>query len=223
MLLIVLGIVVGGHILYGITNFDLLITLFKNLSKLSFKDIIYALSRVFGGMVFYGGFIGAYLLIKLYTKRSKFKNRAAFLDIFGVCVPLFHAFGRIGCFFGGCCYGIESRFGFIVTGNELVPELNGVRRLPISLIEATLNLGIFFTLLYLYKKEKFKTKLVYIYMLMYSIVRFCTEFFRGDAIRGFLGPFSTSQWVSIILLVFAATVFILQAIKRKKSYINEGL
>ena len=39
-----------------------------------------------------------------------------------------------------------------------------------------------------------------VYLIVYSIMRFCLEFVRGDAIRGgFLG-LSTSQWISIVLL-----------------------
>ena len=47
-------------------------------------------------------------------------------------------------------------------------------------------------------------RLIFIYMLIYPVVRFTLEFFRGDEIRGFVLGLSTSQWISIIL--FAAAV-----------------
>ncbi len=210
VLAIVLGLIVGGHILYALTNTENIVFLFKNINTLNIKNTFHTLSKIFGGMVFYGGFIGALISLKIYTKLAQIQNSGALLDIFGICVPLFHTFGRIGCFFGGCCYGIESRFGFIITNNHLVPLLNGVRRLPISLIEAFFNLVIFLILLFLFKRQHLKCKLVYAYMLMYSPLRFCTEFFRGDDIRGFWGPLSTSQWVSIVLFVWGSAVFIRQ-------------
>ena len=40
-------------------------------------------------------------------------------------------------------------------------------------------------------------------MLVYPVVRFSLEFLRGDEIRGFLFGLSTSQWISILLFVYA--------------------
>ena len=48
-----------------------------------------------------------------------------------------------------------------------------------------------------------KDKLIYVYMLIYPVVRFILEFLRGDEIRGFLFGLSTSQWISILLFVYA--------------------
>ena len=92
---------------------------------------------------------------------------------------------------------------FTVHGNTINPELNDVNRLPIQLIEAGLNLLIFLLIFYLFKKSKMTDKLIFVYMLVYPVVRFTLEFFRGDAIRGFLFGLSTSQWISILLFVTA--------------------
>ena len=43
-------------------------------------------------------------------------------------------------------------------------------------------------------------KVLGVYLVYYSIVRFILEYFRGDAIRGGIGVLSTSQIISIILL-----------------------
>lgn len=223
LLMVVIGVslLIGGHILFGITNLDKLIALFSRASSYSIKEIFGYLVTCFGGMVFYGGFLGACAGLLIYTKHSKDVERGAAFDLFAVCIPLFHVFGRIGCFFSGCCYGMESKFGFVVHGNTVVPEINDVRRLPVPLIEATCNLVIFLVLLRMFLTEKKKGKLIMYYMLIYPVVRFIIEFFRGDAIRGFFLGLSTSQWISLIL--FGVAVWNLFVSGRKKKTICAGI
>lgn len=40
-------------------------------------------------------------------------------------------------------------------------------------------------------------RLLGFYLFLYGLARFGLEFLRGDAYRGFWGPFSTSQWISL--------------------------
>ena len=62
--------------------------------------------------------------------------------------------------------------------------------------------------------EKFKDKLLYVYLGGYAIIRFCMEFLRGDDLeRGVWFGISTSQWISIGLLVFAA-IMITRSVKK---------
>ena len=195
-LILLCGLLIGGHLLYGITHIDKVIALIK-VGKFELKH----LKVIFGGNVFYGGFIGSVIALSIYSKRKKAMAKKGFMDTYAVCVPLFHAFGRIGCFLGGCCYGVESDFGFIAPHNDLLPGFGGVRRFPISLVECVFNLLVFALLLYLYKKQKFSGKMIYVYMLIYPVGRFIFEFFRGDAIRGIYFGLSTSQWISIVLFI----------------------
>ena len=208
VLSIVAGILIGGHLLYGITNYKYIIYLAGNIFNLKFKQILSALSVVFGGSVFYGGFLGAMLTLRIYSSRFAKEKRRTIFDIYAVCVPLFHGFGRIGCFLGGCCYGVESKYGFTVHGNQLVPDINDVSRVPVALIEAYGNLLIFLLLLKLFKKQKLKGKMMYLYMLIYPVLRFGTEFLRGDKIRGIWFGFSTSQWISMVLFTIAFFYFL---------------
>ncbi len=198
------GLLIGGHILYGITNIFKICAAFARLTEFNLKIVVQILAVGFGGSVFYGGFLGACAAIGIYSRFCKRVRRADLFDLLAVCTPLFHTFGRIGCFFGGCCYGIESAFGFIVYDNKLSPDINGVVRFPVQLLESLLNLIIFLILARLLKKERLKGKLIYIYMMLYPIVRFATEFLRGDEIRGIWFGFSTSQWISAVLFIFAA-------------------
>lgn len=207
------GLFLGGSILYGITNIKYIITAISNMSEYGLWGTLKIVFSFFSGSVFYGGFITSLILVRIYLKKRHFEIKERFFDIYIVCVPLFHFFGRIGCFFGGCCYGKEGSWGFIVNDNHLVPEINGVMRIPVPLIEAVGNLCIFFLLLYLFKKGKNTIKLMYVYMIVYPVMRFILEFYRGDKIRGIWYGLSTSQWISIVLFVFAVTSVI---IKRKK-------
>ncbi len=214
-LFIVGGLFFGSHLLYGVTNIKYVAVLVKNLSEFSFSEITSLLINYFGGMVFYGGFLGACVGILLYSKFFKKINRSLAFDLFAVVLPLFHVFGRIGCFFGGCCFGKEWNWGFTVHGNTLSPEVNDVMRIPVQLIEAGCNLAIFLLILFMYKKLKQRGILIYVYMIIYPVVRFILEFYRGDEIRGELFSLSTSQWISIILFVFSIIKLIIIKYRNK--------
>ena len=218
MLVCSIGVIVGGHLLYGITKIPVIVELLTNWSKYisGFGDFAYALGIIFGGAVFYGGLIGGIVAGWIYGKHKKF-DMYEFSDICAPMVPLFHGFGRIGCFLGGCCYGIESDFGFTVEHNDLIPSLCGVNRFPVQLMEALLNFGLFFLLAYLLKKDKLKGRLFATYLFIYSIIRFCDEFLRGDSYRGFLFGLSTSQIISILLFIGSVTYLIVFNVKKKTS------
>jgi len=217
MLICALGVLIGSHILYGITKIPVIVELFTNWSKYisNIWDFATAMGIIFGGAVFYGGLIGGAIAGWIYGKYKKF-DIYEFSDICAPMVPLFHGFGRIGCFLGGCCYGIESDFGFTVNNNDLVPSLCGVNRFPVQLMEALLNFCLFFLLAYLLKKDILKGRLFATYLFIYSIIRFCDEFLRGDTYRGFLFGLSTSQIISILLFVGSVTYLVIFKFKKKK-------
>ncbi len=216
MLALAAGLLTGGHLLYAVTNVGKIVDAIDD--GLQFSQIISVFSEVFGGMVFYGGLIGAVAALAIYMRCAKINCKKELTDIFAICVPLFHTFGRIGCFFGGCCYGIESMFGF-VANNSLMPEMSGVRRFPVALLESLFNFILFLFLLYLFKKKRKSGRLLFIYMMIYPVGRFLIEFLRADAIRGIFFSLSTSQWISILLFA----VGIICYIKREKKQITEAV
>ena len=57
-----------------------------------------------GGLVFYGGLMGGAAAFLLVALKKKLPLRRT-LDLLASVVPLGHAFGRIGCFLNGCCFG----------------------------------------------------------------------------------------------------------------------
>lgn len=222
VLVIGVGMLIGGHLLYAVTNTDKIIkcftVIFKSIKSDSFvfSSVIKTLQIAFGGSVFYGGFIGSVVALTVYNKKATPIIKETVLDVFAVCVPLFHCFGRIGCFLGGCCYGIESKFGFIAH-NELLPEMSGVRRFPIALVESLFNLLLFILLLNLFNKKSHHGNLIYLYTIIYAVGRFIFEFFRGDTVRGIFFGISTSQWISIIFLITSIITLIRKNINPKKN------
>ena len=149
------------------------------------------------GGVFYGGLFGA-VLSGLAVLKIKGVEKSPYTDAAAVSLPLFHAFGRVGCFFSGCCYGVISNFGFIMP--------DGTRRFSVQLLSAFLLLILSCVLFILFKKNFFKGRLLNIYLAVYAAGRFFIELLRGDEIRGKIWIFSTSQFISILLLIFLTVI-----------------
>ncbi|MBO5043182.1 MAG: prolipoprotein diacylglyceryl transferase [Clostridia bacterium] len=207
-----LGCVMGSHLLYGLT----LIPKWGAFLKVSTaKDFFLLLGYFFGGGVFYGGLIGGLHVALIYIKKRKL-NAADYADCGAICIPLFHSFARVGCFFAGCCYGIEVDWGFASSHNPLVPEVVGIRRFPTPLLEALLNLGLFLMLFLLRNKKALHGKLIYLYLGAYAIVRFCVEFLRGDTARGIWFGLSTSQWISLCMLTISVASLLYAHKKRNR-------
>lgn len=210
------GLFIGAHLLYGITQLpEVLDVLFNKRERLStIKDVFLLFGQGFGGMVFYGGLFGGLLGGYLYCKSLKLDFRI-YGNALAPGIPLFHAFGRIGCFLSGCCYGIESRWGFTYE-NSLYEEADHVQRFPVQLLEASLELILFIILAVLLVKFNNQFSLIRIYLTSYACIRFLDEFLRGDGIRGTIGPFSTSQWISLVLLIILITTFFIKKQKTRK-------
>ena len=214
MLFSFLGVFVFSHILYAITQIDAIVHVFSHLEIIkSFNDFISVAGYIFGGSVFYGGLIGAAMVFAIFIKIKKL-NFSDYSDIGAIAIPLFHFFGRIGCFLSGCCYGVEWEKGFVYE-NALVESANHVPRFPVQLVEAGFNLFLFFVLYHMYKKGKASHRLFAVYLITYPVYRFILEYFRGDDYRGFALGLSTSQIISVILFVIGAVWLIAAHIRKK--------
>jgi len=164
------------------------------------------------GIVCYGGMIGFIVSFLLISKRWNKKIDYGTVSVAIVCMPLFLFWGRLGCFFAGCCYGVEtnSRFSVLYTTRDYDREVITAQMVPIQLVEAGLNLGLFFVLLALLKSDRFKEKLLYIYLESYAVIRIMLEFFRGDFARGRWGGISFSQVISSLIIVCGIVLLILK-------------
>ena len=198
-LIVCIGVFLGGHLLYALVNYNTLPEIFR---QTSWKGLLEALRISFSGSVFYGG-LGGGILAAVIDRRIRKKPLTPYADLLAPAAPLFHGFARIGCFLGGCCYGIPCSVGFIYT-RSLFPEADGVRRFPVQLLEAAFDFALFLLLHRLSRREKWRGALLPLYLLLYSAFRFGDEFLRGDTVRGIWWGLSTSQWISIPLFLCAA-------------------
>ena len=191
------GMIAGAKILYMITVIPNLSSHFDYVKT----HIPETISYLFGGYVFYGGLIGALLMYLFFCRRMEY-DFLRFTNIIAPVIPLVHGFGRIGCFLGGCCYGIEYSGPLAVTypHNDYVEGLGSVSRFPVQLLEALINLVLFLFLFFYAKKPRKDGSLLGIYLICYSVIRFSLEFLRGDVERGILLGISTSQWISLFLI-----------------------
>lgn len=197
-----IGIIIGAKLMYFVSKLPMIISKFDIYLEYWKVNPMGALNYSFGGLVFYGGLIGAVLGAYIYCKQYRMPF-SPLMDIFAPAIPFVHGMGRIGCFLAGCCYGKEYHgFGSVqFPENDLIAVLDDVPRVPVQLIEAGLNFAIAIVLYILTKRRKMKTgQLMGIYIVYYTIVRYVMEMLRGDAIRGNVGGISTSQIISIILI-----------------------
>ena len=124
-----------------------------------------------------------------------------------VYVALAQGFGRIGCFLAGCCYGVETDSAFSVTFHDSAYAPNGVALFPSQLVSSGLDFIHFAVLCVVAKKNKTPGRIGALYLIFYSIGRFCIEFFRGDLLRGSVGTLSTSQFISIFVAIAGAIMY----------------
>ncbi len=222
-----IGLVIGAKALYFITKLPNIIAHFSEYLEYLGENTMGALSYAFGGLVFYGGLIGFALGVVRYCYHFKI-SLWGIADLYTPFLPLVHGFGRIGCFLAGCCYGIEYHGPLSVhfPYNEYSPALSEVPRFPVQLLEASLNFICFAVLFAILRKEMKRSEsdrrlkqgqLLGIYLTYYLVARTLLELLRGDDTdRGMIGFLSTSQIISILMIIPA--VILLRAKNREKIF-----
>jgi phosphatidylglycerol:prolipoprotein diacylglycerol transferase len=210
-----IGVIIGSHLLYALVNYKNTVYVLENIKQV---NVINALGSIFGGRMFYGGLVGT--LVAGFIVIKKDNNYIKYFDIIAAGIPLFHFFAKIGCFLAGCCYGVQSKIGFIYYNNPLT-EANDSMRLPVQLLESLFCIILFFYLNFFLLNNKFKNKLLYLYLLIYSAGRFFIEYLRGDASRGIWFYLSTSQIVSILIILLVLIRFLV--LYKKHNNIKEIL
>ncbi len=205
-LAVMIGVLIGARLLYVLTT----------LHEFARNPLdIFAVWK--GGLVLYGGLIGG-ALAAFYYLRKKRLDPATYFDVGAPSVGLGLVLTRIGCFLNGCCFGkptllfigIEfprnSKPFFQHVAQHLI-DPSAPHSLPIyptQLISSFNGLIIFLFLSYMLQRRKFPWQIWLLLLIYYCVTRFLIEFLRGDKIRGFVGPLSTSQFIS--LFIFPASV-----------------
>lgn len=158
-----------------------------------------------GGLVFYGGFIVAVPVLVWRLRRTGLPV-LSLLDIAVQGLVLAQAIGRLGCLSAGCCYGKPCQLPWAISfRHELSHAPLGVDLHPTQLYHAIANLLIFVFLYLFYRSRPASGWVTVLYLVLYAAGRFTIEFWRGDP-RGAFGYFSTSQWISFLLLGLAGII-----------------
>jgi phosphatidylglycerol:prolipoprotein diacylglycerol transferase len=149
--------------------------------------------------VFYGGLIGAVLATVVLLRRKKI-SFWTFADAAAPSVALGQAFGRVGCFLAGCCWGRECALPWAVTFTSPVARENvgvplGVPLHPTQVYEA-LGTLVLCVLLVRFERRAFSGETFARYVVGYALLRGTIEFFRGDPRGEVLGVMSTSQFIA---------------------------
>ena len=194
--LVILAVVfgfLGAKLLYLIQDFQHFL-----------EDPLQVLSG--SGFVVYGGVILAIIAAIIYCRRKKY----SFLQYFDLLMPsvaIAQGFGRIGCFLAGCCYGAETTcaIGVVFPAGSIAPS--GVPLLPTQLFSAGGDFLLALILILYARKERRDGRTGALYLILYGIGRFIVEIFRAD-FRGEIGPFSTSQFISIFIVIAGLVLFI---------------
>jgi phosphatidylglycerol:prolipoprotein diacylglycerol transferase len=168
-----------------------------------------------GGLVFYGGFIFAFVTCFFYLK----KQHLPFLrtcDILAPGLALGEAFGRIGCFFAGCCYGTATNLPWAVIFNH--PQSlakTGIPLHPTQLYASSKALAVFAILMIFRRFKKSDGQVIWLYSLLYALGRLFIEPFRGDE-RGLMifGTLTLTQTIALIFVPLA--LFMVVYLGRRK-------
>lgn len=185
------------------------------------------------GMTFQGGLIGgvgSFLIVwntymYVISPRTKIKalksdGNAGLCDalpIIPIGITIAHAFGRLGCFFAGCCYGKKTNAWFGIPCADDYGGLQGMynytlgkyvttKVIPTQLFECLFLVALSVLMYWLLTKRNFKCNFG-LYAIAYGIWRFlCEMFLRADASR-LVGTIPPSAVISIVMVVFGIGYF----------------
>lgn len=195
--LVLLTGIIGARLLYVLLNFE----------KYADNPVRIIDIRS-GGLSWHGGVIVGIISIYLFARKEKLPFRdisdlSMISGLFGL------AFGRVGCFLHGCCYGKTTGLPW----GTVFPDQGMIPRHPTQIYECILDLLILFILIYLWKRNKFGGEVTCAFIGLYSLARFIVEFFRENSSSSeLLGPLFLSlnlaQIFSIILIIFSIILYI---------------
>ncbi len=184
---LIVGGIVGGRILYVISYWR------EQFAENPLPEIFMIQH---GGLVFYGGLIGATItgIAYLHVKKIPVWKVA---DIMAPSVALGSAFGRIGCLMNGCCYGRPSDLPWAISF-PLSHETHGIPVHPTEIYDSALNFLFYFFLTWLFRRKKFDGQIFAVYLIGYAILRSFVEYFRGDYPVHYLwGVATPAQMISL--------------------------
>jgi phosphatidylglycerol---prolipoprotein diacylglyceryl transferase len=168
---IMIGVILGARIAYVATYWQ---------DEFAGQPLSEIFAIWHGGLVFYGGLIGAIIAGSIYLRWKKLPLWKI-ADVLAPSIALGSVFGRIGCLLNGCCYGRACDLPWAITfpaDNPLHPPTTPVH--PTEIYDALLNLGLYIFLAWLFRRKKFDGQIFATYLICYAVTRSFVEYFRGD-------------------------------------------
>ncbi|MBW2264376.1 MAG: prolipoprotein diacylglyceryl transferase [Deltaproteobacteria bacterium] len=209
----------GSKILFVLVNLDY----YRSLPGLELGGVTLPPLRdlMMSGMVWYGGVVFALPAALVYA----LARRMRFLELIDAAAPalsLGHLWGRVGCFMAGCCYGTPSDLPWAVSfprrsvaflemleKGVLPPGSQATMAVhPTQLYEVAAEVVVLACILTLARFKRFHGQVAGLYLVLYAVLRFIIEFSRGDMFRGGIIGLSTSQLISIPLLLLGVALLV---------------
>jgi phosphatidylglycerol:prolipoprotein diacylglycerol transferase len=209
---LLLGTILGARILYVVSYWK------EDFAGGPVKEIFMVQH---GGLVFYGGFIGASLACILFAWR-KHLPLWRLADVLAPSIALGSFFGRWGCLTYGCCFGRPTTLPWGIQFPKGINHSWPNYVHPTQIYDALLNLGLYIALAWLFRRKKFDGQVFAVYLICYAVLRSFVEYFRGDYTKvHYLGPLTPGQLVSIGIIV--AGVVLLWKLPRKKIEMRDAV
>jgi phosphatidylglycerol:prolipoprotein diacylglycerol transferase len=199
---LIVGTVIGARALYVISYWDKLMEA-PRFPSMPWTEI-FMVQR--GGLVFYGGLIGASLATILYVWKNKLPLWK-FADTLAPSIALGYVPGRLGCLMNGCCYGKPTDLPWAL---HFPPghETHGLGVHPTQIYDALLSLGLYLGLAWLFRRKKFDGQVFATYLLCYAVTRSIVELFRGDyPVQHLSGGATPAHFVSIVIFIVGAVLY----------------
>lgn len=188
----------------------------------NFREFLESPLSVIGssGFVVYGGIVIGLVCVFIYCRLIKKISFLRYIDLIFPELSLAQAFGRLGCFFAGCCYGHETDawWGVVFPEGSFAPA--GVSLIPTQLISSAGDFAIMIILMLFSKRAKKVGDVSALYLLLYGIGRFLVEFLRENT-QGWFGPLTTAQFTSVIFVAVSVVFFIRNRISRHSENYEE--
>ena len=220
----VLGFIVGtilGIFLSRQLNLQpVIVLLMAGIGVITFFALAFIAKRITGGetIVYYHHEISilVFCTVALYFLKLPI---LPYLDVTLLGIGVFLAFGRIGCYSVGCCHGRPFKHGVTYRQQHVDAGFTwyykDIPLLPVPLIESVyVFLTVITGTIILFNKVPPGTVLI-LYTVVYGLMRYILEFFRGDPERPLFHGVSEAQWTSLLL---TAVTFIMVLINWLPSY-----
>jgi phosphatidylglycerol:prolipoprotein diacylglycerol transferase len=169
------------------------------------------------GLNLYGGIILALVAVLLYLRRKKLPVWAV-CDLFAPTLGIGLAFGRIGCFLNGCCFGTPTTlpWGITFPPGSIPDSILGQQALhPAQLYSSAYGITLYFLLHRILQRKRFDGHVMAVLLMAEAVFRYFIEYVRyyeGEMrLPRFLGMEPTYNQVIAILLFAAGLVIYFKA------------